>query len=167
MDDEFYDDPVTTRLLQSSRQARDANFAKLLMWGPYNLVKVTAATGPLLEHAWGYVTLQSELREKTPLQIERLLGLKAGTLSLGARIYRFKRLPEKDEFEVRGYSSLPDGLRLKTHRQADAAGYPRGQMAWQIRLTQACPVELAAQIRPGQLFAPGVHPDIQKLMPRR
>ncbi|PTM42717.1 hypothetical protein [Bosea sp. 124] len=167
MDDDDYSDPVMTRLMQRSPEAREANFAKMVMWGAYNLVKVTAPTGGVLDHAAGYVTLQMEIREKTPLQIERALGLKVGTLALGARIYRLKHLPHKEEFEVRGYSSLPDGLRLQEGKETDAAGYPRGQMAWQIRLTHAVQVDLVKTLRSGQSFVPGLHPDIAARMPRR
>ncbi|MBN9455075.1 MAG: hypothetical protein J0I54_00460 [Bosea sp.] len=167
--DKFYIDPKRTRLLQASERVRKANLERIEFWGAYNLVKVLDLGRAVSQNAdgeielGGYVTLQSELSRKTPKEIETALGLRPGSLDQGCRIFRFRKTPTLNGFEVRGYSSLPDGLRLKPEHRADPHGYPRGQMAWQIVLTTPLPAILVSTLAPGQAFDPGRHPGIRYL----
>jgi len=165
--DETYVDPKRTRMLQGSDHARRANLDRIEFWGAYNLIKVVDMARPVVRNSDGavsldgYATSLSELSRKTPREIEIVLGLKFNSLAQGCRIYRFLRTPTIDEFEVRGYSSLPDGLLLHPHHKTDAHGYPRGQMAWQIILTTPIPATLVTTLLPGQTFKPGPHPGIR------
>lgn len=57
----------------------------------------------------GYFTLEKYIVGKNPDELERALGFSKGTLADGAEIYGFYNLPELDEFELRGYTHLPEG----------------------------------------------------------
>jgi preprotein translocase subunit Sss1 len=155
-----------TRALQASAPARSANHEQMLRHGAYNLLKVTDRKGPLRSEVRGYITLLPALVDKTPLQIEIVLGLRAGDLAEGARIYRLLRLPERDEFLPRGYTTLVDGLALPQGAKTDAAGYRPGHGAWQVTLLEPVPVTLIADLKPDQAFSPGLHPRIQAMYGR-
>jgi hypothetical protein len=93
------------------REAREA--VRREMWslrGPNQIVKVLPAGGTAASTLGGYITLGKFLLNKTPGQIETALGLPAGYLARGARIYRFIRLPQVSEYEYELTAEFPDGL---------------------------------------------------------
>ena len=57
----------------------------------------------------GYITQEKFILGRTLKQIESILGFNSGRLAAGAAVYRFTRLPQPHEFELRGYTYLPDG----------------------------------------------------------
>ncbi|MCP4562588.1 MAG: hypothetical protein GY873_23345 [Bosea sp.] len=152
-------DAAAVRDRQNSHNVRIANYAKMRNFGAYNLVKVVNLSKSFDGTLEGYATFQAEISGKTPIEIEKALGLKVGDLHAGCRIFRFLILPKFDDFLVRGYSSLPDGLPVE--HNAGALTYPPGQMAWQIVLTKPVPARLVATLKPGQRFIPGPHPNIR------
>ncbi len=159
-----------TRALQSSQQVIDSNYAELVRWGPYNVLKVMSRTedSPSQNRSVsGYLTLLPAISGQTPPQMRDLLGLRATDLRLGALIYRLRKLPAKNEIEVRGYTTLVDGVALKAGLEADQAGYRPGQGAYQVTLKKGVEIDatLIATLGPDAAFEPGVHPDIAKLYP--
>jgi hypothetical protein len=78
--------------------------------GPNALVKVVAANQPRRSELGGYFTVGKFLVGKRCSQLERALGLPTNELALGARIYRFKRLPLRWEYEYELTAQYPDGL---------------------------------------------------------
>jgi len=64
---------------------------------------------PATRRMSGYFTLFGFLRGQSLTQLERRIGYREGRLSSkGALIYKFLRLPQISEFEVRGMSTLTD-----------------------------------------------------------
>jgi hypothetical protein len=61
---------------------------------------------PLLS---GYITQEKYIRGRSLAEMESLLGFNMGRLKAGAAVYAFTRIPRADEFELRGYTYLPDG----------------------------------------------------------
>ena len=79
------------------------------IFGPSRLVKVVSVLRPMVHSSWGYVTSEKSLFGKTPFQIEVSLGLPAGELSHGCRIYRLARLPMPSEVRYELTAAHPDG----------------------------------------------------------
>lgn len=155
-----YIDTQSTRDLQSDPKVVAANYAMLLRWGAYNLLKVKSFDGgaPSRITGYGYFTLLPAISGKTPQEMRRILGLRKLDLSGGALIYRLSRVPRPNEFVVRGYTTLVDGLRLAPGRLQDGHGYRPGHGAWQGALTKGIPMTLVASLKPGMAFEPGLHP---------
>jgi hypothetical protein len=92
----------------------------------------------------GYCTSVKFLAGRTPAEMERILGFKAGTkLKDGAEIFRVDPLPSADQFELRGYTQLPDGVPQRNGKvvderyppglgapQWDLKGYPQSGLKW-------------------------------------
>lgn len=159
-----------TRKLQSDAQVVKDNHANLVRWGAHNIVKVTAVDRPLRGKpplAFGYLTLLPAVSGHTPLKMQDLLGLKKGALETGALVYRLLKLPREDQIEVRGYTTLVDGVALKPGLKADHDGYRPGWGAYQVRLKDGVtlPAELVATLGPHTPYRPPVHPDVAKLYP--
>ena len=162
-----------TRALQSSSQVIEANYAKLVRWGAYNIVKVMGRDDkPTVAASQrapvrGYLTLLTAISGRTPLEMRDLLGLRTLDLRHGALVYRLSRLPEKSEIEVRGYTTLVDGAHLRDGIKQDQAGYRPGLGAYQVALKWGVEIEatLIATLGPNGPFQPGVHPDVAKLYP--
>jgi len=57
----------------------------------------------------GYITQDKYIRGRSLKEIESILGFNSGRLSAGAAVYALGCLPEPDEFELRGYTYLPEG----------------------------------------------------------
>lgn len=160
-DSAYHDDPEATRALQESAQAKDANLARMQEWGAYNLVKVHGLRDEVEPKimATGYITVLAAISGKTPEEMVKTLGLRGGKdLISGAVVYQLTRVPTKDEFKVRGYTTLPDGLRLKPGIKADAGGYGPGHGAWQVTLTEGIEATQMAVVHPGKPFEPPLHP---------
>lgn len=165
----LHDDPDATRALQSSPKAIAANHARMTEWGAYNLVKVETLVGePAVDRSVrGYITVLPAISQATPAEMVGILGLRAGVdLVTGAAIYQLQAVPTETGFEVRGYTTLPDGLRLKPGVTEDAHGYAPGHGAWQVRLTSAVPARLFAVVHPGKRFEPPLHPRVAALYGR-
>jgi hypothetical protein len=162
-----------TRALQSSPEIVLANYLNLKSWGAYNLVKVMNRTGdpgemlPRSRKVDGYLTHLQAISGCTPAQMRDVLGLRETDLRQGALVYRLLELPKEDQIEVRGYTTLVDGVELKPGLTSDKAGYRPGRGAYQITLKCGVKIEAAliATLGPNSPFEPGVHPDIAKLYP--
>lgn len=159
-----YEDVTATRALQHDPKVIARNHRKLEKWGACNLLKVRAR-GTARTSVKGYITHLAAITGRTAEEIEVILGLREGDLALGADIYRLARLPRTDEFLPRGYTTLVDGLRLKSGLKTDSAGYRPGHGAYQITLTADMPAHLIATISGSERFEPGVHPSVAKLYP--
>jgi hypothetical protein len=57
----------------------------------------------------GYITQDKYIRGRSLKQMEYILGFRAGRFAAGAAVYALNRLPEPNEFELRGYTFLPEG----------------------------------------------------------
>lgn len=55
----------------------------------------------------GYITKEESILNKSLPEIERSLGYQQGRLSEGAIVSVAERLPQKGEFEMKGYSTVP------------------------------------------------------------
>jgi hypothetical protein len=168
-DSAYHIDPEATRALQESPQARASNLARMQEWGAWNLVKVeslgaVAPSDP--KDVTGYISVLAAISGRTPKDMVEVLGLNEDTdLILGAVVYRLDRVPTGDEFVVRGYTTLPDGLRLRPGVRKDAGGYDPGHGAWQVRLVRPVPARLIAVVHPGTVFQPPLHPRTAALYP--
>jgi hypothetical protein len=167
-DSAYHSHPDATRALQDSVQARTQTLAKMHEWGAYNLLKVvTLSAAPVAnKDVAGYITILPAISGCIPEEMVSVLGLNAESdLKTGAAIYQLLELPAPDGFQVRGYTTLPDGLRLKPGVKVDAGGYGPGRGAWQIRLTRPVPARLFAVVHPGNPFKPPLHPRVAALYP--
>lgn len=114
--DDMYDDRAATRARQASPQAVAANHARMSEWGAYNLMKVRTLDEDATPDrpATGYITVLPAISGRTPEEMVKVLGLRTGVdLVTGAAIYQLEDVPGTTDFEVRGYTTLPDGLRLR------------------------------------------------------
>lgn len=122
--------------------------------GPKRIVKVLPL-GSAACALGGYITVGSSLLGKTPQQIERALGLKNQYLALGARIYRFARLPLIQEYEYELTANYPGGLAFNPAHGNPA--YPPGSPhihQWRIKDHVLIPVDPAhfLDLAPGAKF---------------
>jgi len=123
--------------------------------GPNQVVKVLQARGAAASTLGGYITLGKYLLNKTPAQIETALGLPAGYLAWGTRIYRFTRLPQASEYEYELTAEFPDGL---AHNPAYSnPSFPPGNRTihqWRIKPGVQIPVDSTSflDLKPGQVF---------------
>lgn len=149
----------------------DAKLKRLVIdvWrrgGADTLVKVFAAatvTDPA--RPVGYCTTLKYLVGRTPAQMERVIGLKAGTkLRLGAEIHLVTPLPGPGEFDLRGYTQLPGGRATNdpAYRHNDA--YPPGLGApqWDLARHAQSNLRRIAIVPPGVPF----HYDVRSLPPQ-
>lgn len=146
------------RIIQESPLAVTTALERFAQWGAKNLIKVTNI-GPVEHELKGYFGFMQSIAGLTPSGISRMFGLRETDLVQGAMIYRLDRMPEKNEFVVRGYSTLPDGRRLPEGQTKDAAGYRVGTGGLQYALTKPFPVTYLGLLRPNQTF------DIRTLKP--
>src|SRR5437899_6970746 len=115
------------------QEARD--FLRKEDWslrGMGQVVKVVPAGGPIASYLGGYITLGKFLLLKTPIDIEKDLGLLPGALKNGARVYRFARLPQVSEYEYDLTAANPGGLAYNPAWSQYPAGSPKIQQ-WKIR----------------------------------
>jgi hypothetical protein len=123
--------------------------------GPNCIVKVVALERPVLSAADGYITTGKFLIAKLPSQIERSLGLPLNSLCLGARIYRFLRLPMAHEYEYELTAKFPDGLAFNP-AHGHPSYLPGSDKIHQWRIEKGSPVPVdaktALELRPGQRF---------------
>ena len=122
--------------------------------GPNQIVKVVPGGGLAASHVGGYITLGLSLTGKTPQQIESDLGLPAGFLRNGARIYRFTRLPLSFEYEYELTAYYPDGLAFNPAHSNPK--YPPGSRKihqWKIKPGVQIPIDSNyLELKPGQPF---------------
>lgn len=57
----------------------------------------------------GYFTLEKYINGRPLGELERILGYGKGSLAQGADVYALARLPDPNEFELRGYTAWPQG----------------------------------------------------------
>lgn len=143
---------MDARTLQSGSAARASAMARFQEWGAKNLIRVTNPGGAVLTEVSGYIGLITAIAGLTPAEISKCLGLRYEDLSQGAMIYRLNRIPLSTEFEVRGYTTLPDGLPLPAGQTQDAAGYRAGWGAWQVVLISPVPATYMGRLGPHDRF---------------
>lgn len=162
-----------TRTLQASPDVIEANYANLVRWGAYNIVKVSnrdevsPSSVALTTGVGGYLTLLTAISGYTPLEMRDLLGLRITDLRHGALIYRLLDLPKRSEIEVRGYTTLVDGVELRPGLTQDRDGYRPGLGAYQITLKKGVEIQatLIATLGPDSRFDPKPAPNIAALYP--
>jgi hypothetical protein len=134
--------------------------------GPTRIVKVVSRGSTGVHSMRGYFTQEKFIQNKTPMQIEKGLGLPLGFLINGCSVYRFKRLPMASEYEYELTAFYPDGLAfnakdlqeamsdLKLKRNAGVVRtYPPGsRFIHQWRLTVDLPVEFLKDVLPGRTY---------------
>ncbi|WP_144766554.1 hypothetical protein [Methylobacterium dankookense] len=137
------------RDLQGNKHVKAHHWEKMKSVGAGKLVRVT---NPVDERntAKGYFTIWTALAGKDTDEIRKTLGLKDTDLITGAFVYKLLRVPEPHEFEVRGYTTLPDGIPLKAGEKTDAAGFPAGTGALQYTLVNPVPAKLVCKLGPGE-----------------
>ncbi|WHQ68604.1 hypothetical protein [Methylorubrum extorquens] len=137
------------RILQGNAKVRAHHWEKLKSIGADKLVRVTDPVNER-ESAKGYFTIWAAVAGKDPDGIRHTLGLRSQDLVAGAFVYKLLRVPEPHEFEVRGYTTLPDGIPLKEGEKKDAGGYTPGTGALQYTLINPVPAKLVCKLGPGE-----------------
>jgi len=109
--------------------------------GPSRIVKVIAAgTGIGIDPKtgkWGdlgYVTVGKNLVGRTPKEIEASLGLRVGSMSTGAWIYKITQLPLAGQYEYELTAEFPDGLAFNP-AHSSSFYLPGARWAHQWRIT--------------------------------
>ncbi len=140
-----------TRVLQRSDAAYENAMKQMAQVGPRALLKIFPA-GVVVEGAKGYFGKSAGMSGRSPQQIAKLLGLKPEKYTKGANIHRLKQLPQKHQFEVRGYTHLPGGVALPAGKSADPGGYGPGEGALQWELINEVPMEFVRNLGPGEVL---------------
>jgi len=97
----------------------------------------------------GYFTQEKFVLDKTPEQMEAVLGI-FGKLRRGAHVLQFVETLHQGDFENRAYSYLPDGKEYVPNPSETV--YLPGKGAPQWLLTRKIQVTCLATLRPGQPF---------------
>ncbi len=79
------------------------------LFGPTRPVKVIARRAVAPTQLGRYFCLEKSLLGRTPLQMESLLGSRAGELAGGCSVFRFKRLTTTQEVDYELTAKYPDG----------------------------------------------------------
>lgn len=153
-------DELRARLAQMDPKVIVENHRFMQRLGPRGLGKVIALKGVPEETTFvgGYITTIAALLDKTPAEMERILGLRQNDLSSGAAVYQLDQVPGIGTFRPRGYTTLPDGRPLRSGFTVDEFGYWVGYGAWQATLVEAQPATLLAILGSNERFNPGLHP---------
>jgi hypothetical protein len=117
--------------------------------GSNGLVKIVSAERGALQKVGGYITQEKYIVGKTPAEMERLLGLPAGELKNGASAMRLNRLPNPNEFELRGYTNTPGGL---PYNPGDLYPPGLGVPQWQISRGIQIPASPIKLVPPGKVY---------------
>lgn len=136
--------------------------------GPKRIVKIVQLSNKL-DDAGGFITVESYLSQRTPSQINQMLGLPPAYLNDGCSVYGFLRLPKTDEYEYELTAQYPNGLacdpadldEAQSKYQLDKRpgdktkkmGYPPGsRWVHQWRLKVRIPVHRICILLPGQVY---------------
>ena len=96
-------------------------------------VKVVAASRGALSQVRGYITQEKYIKGQLLGEIEKRLGLPAGTLSEGAHVMALSRLPQPNEFELRSYTNQPGGRPyVRGGKYPPGAGVPQWELTTDI-----------------------------------
>ncbi len=112
-------------------------------------IKVRALNHPNCEHVSGYFSEAKCINNRTPAEMETILGLKPGELQAGAIVQEFSVLPRTDQFEPRGYSHLPGG---KPFQEGDAYPPDRGVVQFELNEGVRLPARVIAEVHTGEHF---------------
>ncbi len=107
---------------------------------------VSADVGPLRQ-VQGYITQEKFIKGKNLTELERLLGLPAGKLRVGAYVLVFERLPQAQEFQLKSYTNLPGGEPFM-----EGGSFPPGLGAPQWLLTTELLCTVEKMLRPGDVY---------------
>ena len=143
------DSQFNSRTLQQNPTVKAYHWEKLKSIGAGKLVRVTDPVNAR-DTAKGYFTIWMAVADKDPDELRHLLGLRTQDLASGAFVYKLLRVPEPHEFEVRGYTTLPDGTPLGEDQKEDATGYRPGTGALQYTLVNPVPAQLVCKLGPGE-----------------
>ena len=120
------------------------------------LVKVApAGMKPDGERSAGYCTTIKYLLGRTPSEMERDVGLRVGTkLKNGAEIFLVRPIPTSDQFELRGYTQLPDGYSTSEPDYKAHPDYPPGSGVpqWDLHKYKQDQLKHLASVKPGEKF---------------
>ncbi len=109
--------------------------------GDTKLVKVVALEDDLQEKVGGYFTEERWIKGFTPEEMEPRLGFAKGKLKNGASIYELSDIPDKNQFEVKGYTHLLPKDELG-HREDFVVGTGINQ----FRLNEPVPANVVAKV---------------------
>jgi len=110
--------------------------------GPNRVVKVLPPDKRGITRLGGYICIGRFIAGKTPEQIEHALGLPMHYLMHGAKIYKFRRLPQISEYTYELTAKYPDGLAYTG--PGGSPDYPPGSPyihQWKIKPNATIPVE--------------------------
>ena len=74
--------------------------------------ELEAKLGKRLDSVSGFITCLVNVLGKTPSDLEDTLGVQKGAFASGVVIFRLNTLPKSSEFQLRGYTYLPNGARF-------------------------------------------------------
>lgn len=101
----------------------------------------------------GFVTSEKFLLHQTLPEIERRLGFQEGRLAEGAIFLVAERIPQKGEFETRGYSQVAG------HKHVPLEGYNKDVL--QTKAQEAMSEDRLIKVVPRKTHNPNIHDDIQ------
>jgi hypothetical protein len=135
-------DMTAAKLLEMSRGIQDRTGDQP--------VKVIPRIGTPRGYASGYFTQQKYVWQKTPQEMEAILGIFT-KLRDGAFILQFIQPLRSQDYENRAYSYLPNGKKYEPNRN-EKVYLPAKEPAPQFELRNAVPAECIATLQPGQRF---------------
>lgn len=125
--------------------------------GMDTLVKVAPrGTTPNAAYTAGYCTTFKYIVGRTPAEMEDIVGLAKGSkLAGGADIFVVDPLPTPVQFELRGYTQLPDGVATNSPGYVPHPRYPPGLGApqWELSAYPQSGLKRIASVLPGQRFS--------------
>lgn len=118
--------------------------------GPNRIVKVTPL-GIADRRFAGFIGLEKALVRKTPMEIERALGLRTWSLAWGCSVFRFTRLPLAHEVEYELGALYPNGQAYNPAMH-DARYQPGSAAVHQWCLKFKLPAQHLLDLLPGQRY---------------
>jgi len=112
----------------------------------------------------GFVTSEKYLLNQTLPEIEKRLGFQEGRLSEGATFLVAERIPQKGEFETRGYSQVAGHKHVPLDKQINTEGHPLegyNKDALQTRAQNAMSEDRLIKVVPKKEHNPNIKDDQQ------
>jgi hypothetical protein len=113
-------------------------------------VRVVPLLGPPPKFATGHFTRQESIWDKTPEEMEGILGV-FGKFKTGAYILQFQSPLRAEDYQNKAYTHLPNGEEYKWNSN-DKMYLPATVPVPQWRLVNSVPAEVIARLTPGQRF---------------
>jgi hypothetical protein len=134
------------------REMREAlRLEPFFQGGLSRLVKVLALPDGIPSSVGGYVTQEKFLLGQIPVEIEKALGMRFGSLQSGCRVFRPLRQPGPSQVVYELTTKNPDGL---AHTALSDQRFLPSTKAFihQWRLTTQIPVTLLCQLGPNTRY---------------